>query len=159
MKKIAIAFLAALAMVVGLVVVGFSTTASATTDAEKAGCGGYSTTAYANYAVQRSGVSYPQHGNVYIYVKTVNGNKRYCAIGKFDTTTQATIKIGTRQQGDTSNPVTYNSSSDYTDSGTFSSYAGGVALTPSDGRCAAVKLTVTKGGYTYVRFLTYNLCN
>ena len=130
--------------------------AHATTDAEEAGCGGYSTLAYANYAVQYGGVSYPQYGNVYIYKKkNSDGNWRFCAIGKVSTSTSATIKIGTRAQGDTSNPVTWY----YTDSGTFSSYAGGVALTPSDGRCAAVKFSVVRSGRTYTRFLTYNMCN
>ncbi|MEP6710174.1 MAG: hypothetical protein ABJA64_00455 [Candidatus Saccharibacteria bacterium] len=152
MRKIVKA-VGAIALAFALVFV--SSAAHATTAAEKAGCGGYSTLAYANYAVQYGGVSYPQYGNLYIYKKKVDGNWRFCAVGLVDTKTVASIKIGTRKQGDTSNPVTYY----YSDSGTVSSYIGGVALTPSDGRCAAVKLTVTKNSRSYTRFLTYNMCN
>jgi hypothetical protein len=58
-------------------------------------------------------------------------------------------KIGSRDQGSTSNPITWY----YSDGGNFSTVAGGVALTPGTGRCPTFYGRIDWNGTTYSRTL------
>jgi len=136
--------------------IAISPTANAITSEEKNHCSGYGKVANDGKDYKLPLVS--GKAKLTIWEKGSGSNSRFCAVLVNYTKEKQfmTLKIGTRKQGNTSNKVTYK----YTDSGYFFSYAGGVALTPSKGKCAAVYAKVTlENGATQTRKFTYNLCN
>ena len=146
-----------------LAVIGLSPTTNvlATTSNERNGCAGYTKRSYFNVRLRHKGQSFRGQGGLHIFEKNVNGHRRFCAIAEpAGSSALMMIKIGTRAQGNTKNSVHWDTTTrDYYDKGRVSNYIGGVAISPTHGRCAAVVAKMWKQGVVYKKKLTYNLCN
>ncbi len=147
-------------LVVGTMSVGATVNqASATTASERAHCRGYENKAYER-SPYKNGAAHTG-STLVIYYKNPGEDTRFCAVydNNTDGKRKMLVKIGTRAQGDVSNPVTWSKKRAYYDRGRYSTYAGGVALTPGNNRCAVVVGTFRHDGHTDKIKLTQNLCN
>lgn len=88
-------------------------------------------------------------------------NTRWCVMTKHGSTTYGEklytyVRIGSRDQGSTSNTITWY----YSDGGDFATFAGGVALTPGEGRCPVFYGKIVRNGNTFQRTLNGSFtCN
>lgn len=160
MKKLLIGFVSLLTAVVLV----SAPSAQAVTQNERNGCKKDNYVYSYKYPLHLGDASHKEIG--YLMIKrrvspSDNDNWRWCAIAKFGkkikgTKHRAMIRIGSRDQGSTSNPVTWY----YKNQGRFKYFAGGVALTPGNGRCPVVEGYIHYQGNKYARIANGNLpCN
>ncbi|MCA9327995.1 hypothetical protein KDA14_05690 [Candidatus Saccharibacteria bacterium] len=160
MKKLVVVFISVLTAVV----LASAPSAHAITDNERNGCKKDDYVVRYKYPLHLGDASHKEIGYL-LFKRRVSpsdsDNWRWCAIVKFGkeikgTKHRAMIRIGSRDQGNTGNLVTWY----YKNQGHFKYYAGGVALTPGNGRCPVIEGWILYQGNQYARIANGNLpCN